>query len=232
MTSAPGPSAPPSSFSPASGPAFVVVDALDADAALAAVGDATRSVSIVGPKPISVLEGFFAEGRSIGLFRTADLDAAITACAASAVAESAGLHAAQSVSAETLRPSTSSTAGRIAIGHHALGDDAPAPGAERGLAYLLVHGFISNRDVYGAYLRGLKESNLLVTNSCQRLLMMGATNVRHVVAGTMIPGEYFEILGFPSQQAIEAFWFSELYRPLIELRKGAVDVFAAILPPG
>ncbi len=108
------------------------------------------------------------------------------------------------------------------------------PGARRGARYgvLLVHGFVSNREVYGAYLRGLKESNLLDTNGCQRVLMMGATNVRHVVAGPFIPGEYFEVLAFPSQQAIEAFWFSPLYAPLIELRRGAVDVLAAVLPPG
>ena len=232
MTTEPGPSAPPSSFSPSSGPAFIVVDALDADAALAAAGVATRSGSVVGPKPVRVLEGSFAEGRSIGLFRTSDLDAAITACASPELAEAAARLDAQVARPETLRPSNSSTAGRIAVGHHALGDDAPAPEAERGVAYLMVHGFISNREVYGAYLRGLKESNLLNTNGCERVLMMGATNVRHVVVGPMIPGEYFEVLAFPSQQAIEAFWFSDLYAPLIELRRGAVDVFAAILPPG
>ena len=226
------PSAPPSSFSPSSGPAFVVVDAVGADAVLAAVGAATRSTSVVGPTPVRVLEGSFAEGRSIGLFRTSGLDAAIAACSAPAVARAAAHHQVQSVSAETLRPSSSVTAGRIAVGHHALGDHAPAPEAERGLAYLMVHGFISNREVYGAYLRGLKESHLLDTNGCARVLMMGATNVRYSVTGPMIPGEYFEILAFPSQQAIEAFWFSDLYAPLIELRRGAVDVFAAILPPG
>ena len=209
-----------------------MVDTEDADAALAAVSAATGSTSVVGPKPARVLEGTFAEGRSIGLFRTSDLDAAIAACSAPAVAEAAGRLDAQSVSAETLRPSSSATAGRIAVGHHALGDDAPAPEAERGLAYLMVHGFISNREVYGSYLRGLKATGLLDANGCARILMMGATNVRHVVAGAMVPGEYFEILAFPSQQAIEAFWFSELYAPLIELRKGAVDVFAAVLPPG
>ena len=232
MTTEPGPPAPASPFSPASGPAFVVVDALDADAALVAAGAATRSVSLVGPQPVRVLEGSFAEGWSIGLFRTTNLDAATAACTTPAFAEAAARLNGQSVSPETLRPSSSSTAGRIAVGHHALGDDAPAPEAERGLAYLMVHGFIANREVYGAYLRGLKESNLLVTNRCERVLMMGATNVRKVIAGPMIPGEYFEILAFPSPQAIEAFWFSDLYAPLIELRQGAVDVFAAILPPG
>ncbi len=209
-----------------------MVDAFDAEAALAVAGTATRSVSVVGPKPVRVLEGSFAESRSIGLFRTSDLDAAIAACVTRELAEAAARLDAQSVSPETLRPSSSLTAGRIAVGHHALGDDAPAPEAERGLAYLMVHGFISDREVYGAYLRALKESNLLVTNRCERVLMMGATNVRKVVAGPMIPGEYFEILAFPSPQAIEAFWFSDLYAPLIQLRRGAVDVFAAILPPG
>lgn len=232
VTSAPGPVAPPASFSPSSGPAFIVVDAKDAAATLQSVADVTRSVSLVGPRPVRVLEGSFAEDRSIGLFRMADLDTAVAACADPTLAEAARRHDRQTVRADTLEPSTSSTAGRIAVGHHALGDDAPEPSAERGLAYLMVHGFISNREVYGAYLRGLKESNLLDGNGCRRVLMMGATNVRHVVAGAMIPGEYFEILAFPSQEAIEAFWSSDLYAPLIELRRGAVDVFAAILPAG
>lgn len=199
---------------------------------LQVVGAATQSSSIVAPRPSRVLEGAFADRRSIGLFRTNDLDAALAACASPTLLETPGPFGRQTVSTETLRPSTSSTAGRLAVGHHALGDDAPAPDAERGMAYLMVHGYISNREIYGAYLRGLKESGLLDANGCQRLLMLGATNVRHVVAGPFTPGEYFEILGFPSTEAIEAFWFSDLYAPLIELRQGAVDVFAAILAPG
>lgn len=225
-------SAPPASFSPSSGPAFVVVDALHADATLASVAAATQSASVVAPRPARVLEGTFADHRSVGLFRTANLDAALAACVSPALLVAPGTLGRQTVNAETLRPSASSTAGRLAVGHHALGDDAPPAEAERGLAYLLVHGYISNREVYAAYLRGLKESGLLDANGCQRLLMLGSTNVRHVVAGPMTPGEYFEILGFPSAEAIEAFWLSDLYAPLIELRQGAVDVFAAILSPG
>ena len=169
--------------------------------------------------PVRVLEGTFAPDRHIALFRVADLNAA------SAFLDEGALR--------LLTSQLQNGAGaRIAVGHHALGDDAPPAAAERDLAYLMVHGLISNREVYGAYLRGLRESNLLTTNGCERILMMGPSNVRRCEIGPMAPGEYFEILAFPTVSAIESFWLSPAYAELIALRRGAVDVLAAILPPG
>ncbi len=211
MSSSPGASSVP--VSPSSGPAFVVVDTTSDD--LATVADHVGAPSVIGPRPIRVLEGVFAQDRALGLFREADLDAANTVV-------------------ESLRGPMNDfvAAGRIAVGHHALGDDAPAAANERELAYLVVHGFVGNRDVYGGYLRGLKASALLSTNGCERILMMGPSNVRTVASGPLVPGEYFEVLSFPSNAAIEAFWLSDAYATLIAVRQGAVDVFAAIFPPG
>ena len=62
--------------------------------------------------------------------------------------------------------------------------------------------------------------------------MLGPSNVRTVAAGPLIPGEYFEVLSFPTKGAIEAFWLSDAHGTVIALRQGAVDVFAAIFPPG
>ena len=58
--------------------------------------------------------------------------------------------------------------------------------------------------------------------------MMGPSNIRRRVAGDFVAGEYFEVLGFPSSKDINNFWNSPLYEPLIALRAGAVDVFAAV----
>jgi uncharacterized protein (DUF1330 family) len=205
--------APSAPFSPASGPALVVVDAT-ADV-VAAVAAGVGSPSIVGPRPTRVLEGTFADDRAIGVFRVASLEAA-------------------NIELESLSGPIKGVDGvrRIAVGHHALGDDAPLSAEERGLAYLMVHGFVANRDVYGAYLRGLKASELLTTNGCGRILMMGPSNVRTIAAGPFVPGEYFEVLSFPSPAAIEAFWLSAAYAALIAVRQGAVEVSAAIFPPG
>lgn len=204
---------PPASFSPSSGPAFIVVDGTSE--LLKTVAGAAESVSVIGSKPSRVLEGNFGDDRALGLFRAADLNAANTVLE-SLRAPMNGFH----------------DAGRLCVGHHALGDDAPDPADERDLAYLVVHGFISNREVYGAYLRGLKESGLLTTNGCERLLMMGPSNVRTVATGPLVAGEYFEVLSFPSRASIEAFWLSDAYAKLIDVRRGAVDVFAAIFGPG
>jgi uncharacterized protein (DUF1330 family) len=208
-----GSSAPSVPFSPWSGPALILVD--DTAEVLAGVAASVGAPSIVGPRPLRVLEGEFADGRSLGVFRTADVDAAN----AELESLSKPLDGFRNVR-------------RITVGHHALGDDAPAPTEERDLAYLIVHGFVSNRDVYGSYLRGMKASALLTTHGCDRILMMGPSNVRTIAAGPFVPGEYFEVLSFPSVAAIEAFWFNGVYETLIAVRQGAVDVFAGIFPPG
>ena len=206
-------------MSPDSGPALIVVDGCFDSAALAAAATKIGTTSIVATPPVRVLEGTFAPDRHIALFRVADLNAA------SAFLDEGALR--------LLTSQLQNGAGaRIAVGHHALGDDAPPAAAERDLAYLMVHGLISNREVYGAYLRGLRESNLLTTNGCERILMMGPSNVRRCEIGPMAPGEYFEILAFPTVSAIESFWLSPAYAELIALRRGALDVLAAILPPG
>ncbi len=62
--------------------------------------------------------------------------------------------------------------------------------------------------------------------------MMGPSNIRRGKIGPRGPGEYFEILAFPSVEAIESFWFSPVYAELISLRQGAVDVLTAVLAPG
>jgi uncharacterized protein (DUF1330 family) len=211
MTS--GSAAPSVPFSPWSGPALVLVD--DTEAVLQRVATSIGEPSIIGPRPTRVLEGTFADDRVLGLFRTADVEAAN----AELESLSTPLGGFRDVR-------------RITVGHHALGEDAPPATAERGLAYLMVHGFVSNRDVYGAYLRGLKASGLLTTHGCERILMMGPSNVRTIAAGAFVPGEYFEVLSFPSATAIEAFWLSDVYAPLIAVRQGTVDVCAAIFPPG
>lgn len=66
---------PPASFSPSSGPAFLVVDGTSA--VLNTVADAAGSKSVIGPRPSRVLEGTFADERVVGLFRAVDLDAAV-----------------------------------------------------------------------------------------------------------------------------------------------------------
>ena len=206
-------------MSPDSGPALIVVDGGFNPAALAATARNIGTTSIVATPPLRVLEGTFAPDRHIAMFRVADLAAAS--------------HYIDEGALGVLTAQLENRAGaRIAVGHHALGDDAPPAAAERDRAYLMVHGLISNREVYGAYLRGLKESNLLTTNGCERVLMMGPSNVRRCEIGPMVPGEYFEILAFPTVAAIESFWLSPAYAELIALRRGAVDVLAAILPPG
>ena len=206
-------------MSPDSGPALIVVDGRFDAAALAATARRIGTTSIVGTPPSRVLEGTFDPDRHIAVFRVADLDAAF-AC----------------IDEGVLAPLTAQiqnrASARIAVGHHALGENAPPVAAERDRAYLMVHGLISNREVYGAYLRGLKESDLLTKSGCERILMMGPSNVRRCEIGPMVPGEYFEILVFPTVAAIESFWLSPAYAELIALRRGAVDVLAAILPPG
>ena len=206
-------------MSPDSGPALIVVDAELTDAELTTLATSLGTTSIVSTPPTRVLEGTFSPTRRVALFRVADLDVANSLIDGGALASVAAVLDAQ-------------TGARLAVGHHALGDDAPEPAAERDQAYLMVHGRISNREVYGAYLRGLKDSNLLATNGCERILMMGPSNIRRCEVGPMVAGEYFEVLAFPSVAAIESFWFSPAYAELIALRQGAVDVLAAILPPG
>lgn len=208
-------------MSPDSGPALIVVDGNVGDARLATVANRLGTASIVATPPLRVLEGSFDPNRRIALFRTDDLDTA------TALIDGGALEA-----LSTPAPNEGQSACRIAVGHHALGDDAPPAAAEREKAYLMVHGRISNREVYGSYLRRLKESNLLTTNGCERILMMGPSNIRRCEIGPMAPGEYFEILAFPSVEAVESFWFSPVYAELISLRQGAVDVLAAVLPPG
>lgn len=207
---APTPSAP---VSPSTGPGLVLVDGPATASDLTSLAALAGSPSIVVPVPTMVLEGTFSADRRIALHRLVDITAA-------------------GVVAENAPQTPSLHSGRLVTGHHALGDGAPVPEAERGLAYLLIRGVVSNRDVYGAYLRGMKASDLLVTHGCGRILMIGPSNVRHVVTGPFAPGEYEEILSFPDQAAIEAFWFSDAYAELIKLRQGAVDVLAAIFAPG
>lgn len=206
-------------MSPDSGPALLVIDGAVAADSIEALADRLGTASIVATPPTQVLEGSFALDRRIAMFRVADLDAANALLDAGALAD---------INAEL----STQPAARIAVGHHALGDDAPSPATERNKAYLMIHGRVCDREVYGHYLRGLKDSNLLTTNGCERILMMGPSNIRRCEVGPMIAGEYFEVLAFPSIAAIEAFWFSPAYAELIALRQGAVDVLAAILPPG
>jgi uncharacterized protein (DUF1330 family) len=214
------PIAPSVPFSPTTGPGLIALDGALSDVTLASLQTLLGTSSLIGPQPIRQLEGSVHPHRRLALLRFKDLAAAQHSMA------SPGVNTLLAELAPTDRQA------RVALGHHALGDDAPPAANERDKSYLVVHGFISNRQVYGAYLRGLKESNLLVTHSCQRILMMGPSNVRQTMTGPFIDGEYFEVLAFPSPQHIEAFWLSAAYAELITLRQGAVDVFAAIYPAG
>ena len=221
-----GAASPP--MSPEDGPAMVVVDGL---------GVASTSVllqmtsflgrSLLAPTPSRVLEGQWSQDRQIGVFRTQDLAHADNLLADHPEARLFATERGASVPLgdevdQIFKPV------RICVGHHALGLEAPTSEVERTYTYLVVHGMVRDRETYGAYLRGMRDSQLLVTHRCERVVMMGPSNIRRRISGDFVAGEYFEALGFPSSEHITNFWHSPLYAPLIALRAGAVDVFAGI----
>jgi uncharacterized protein (DUF1330 family) len=183
--------------------------------------------SLLASAPAQVLEGDWSNDRQIGVFRTQDLSEADAL-----LAENPGprLFATDRDSplSTDIELGKSQQPVRICVGHHALGLEAPSTETERSYTYLVVHGMVHDRETYGAYLRGMRDSQLLVTNRCERVVMMGPSNIRRRVSGDFTAGEYFEALGFPSAEHITNFWHSPLYAPLIALRAGAVDVFAGI----
>lgn len=183
--------------------------------------------SLLAPTPVNVLEGEWSNDRQIGVFRTRDL-----AEADALLAENPGpkLFATDrdSLPPRDVELGKAQQPVRICVGHHALGLEAPNTELERSYTYLVVHGMVHDRETYGVYLRGMRDSQLLVSNRCERVVMMGPSNIRRRVSGDFVAGEYFEALGFPSAEHITNFWHSPLYAPLIALRAGAVDVFAGI----
>jgi uncharacterized protein (DUF1330 family) len=185
--------------------------------------------SLLMPTPTTVLEGQWPADRQIGVFRAQDLPHADELLAAHPAAKLFATDRNTSLPQQGQESLTRPV--RICVGHHALGLEAPTTETERTYTYLVVHGMVHDRETYGAYLRGMRDSQLLVTNRCERVVMMGPSNIRRRVSGDFVPGEYFEALGFPSAQDITNFWHSPLYAPLIALRAGAVDVFAGIFDP-
>jgi uncharacterized protein (DUF1330 family) len=215
-------------MSPEAGPAVVVVDGLGvACASVLLQMTSFIGPSLLAPTPSRVLEGQWSQDRQIGVFRTQDLPHADELLAAHPEAKlfATGQRASSPLGGGIDQPLEPV---RICIGHHALGLDAPTIDIERTYTYLVVHGMVRDRETYGAYLRGMRDSQLLITHRCERVVMMGPSNIRRRTSGDFAAGEYFEALGFPSAEHITNFWQSPLYAPLIALRAGAVDVFAGI----
>ncbi len=224
-----GAASPP--MSPEIGPAMVVVDGLGlACSSVLLHMTSFMGRSLLAPAPSEVLEGQWSQDRQIGVFRPQDLPHADDLLASHPEAKlfATGQRASSPLGNGIDQPLEPV---RICVGHHALGLDAPTVENERTYTYLVVHGMVRDRETYGAYLRGMRDSQLLITNRCERVVMMGPSNIRRRISGDFAPGEYFEALGFPSAEHITNFWQSPLYAPLIAMRAGAVDVFAGIFDP-